>query len=213
MKRVEAELRARGKSLADFARAIGVSNQTITNWKKRQIPGSKYQRVAEYLGWTVEELLAGGPSRVHNSPTANQPRLPGAEWVPIQHVTIQLAAGETGFTVAPASEDGPPLFFPASWMAHKGYSANHLYALQISDDSMEPGLWAGDIVVFNMDDTEPKDGEVFLINYEGLALIRRLIRDAGSWWLASDNVRHRQKRLDDHALIIGRVVHKQSERV
>ncbi len=78
---------------------------------------------------------------------------------------------------------------------------------------MEPSLWDGDLVVINTGATEPKDGVAFVLNYEGEVLIKRLERDAGEWWLTSDNQRYKRKRCDEHALLIGRVIYKQSGRI
>ena len=41
----------------------------------------------------------------------------------------------------------------------------------------------GDTVVINTAQAEPKDGAVFAVNYEGQLVIKRLVRDAGQWWL------------------------------
>jgi phage repressor protein C with HTH and peptisase S24 domain len=82
---------------------------------------------------------------------------------------------------------------------------------------MEPSLHEGDTVVINTADTTPKDGEVFALNYEGESVIKRLVRDAGDWWLASDNADKRaypnKRWVDGLSFIVGRVVHKQSERI
>lgn len=78
---------------------------------------------------------------------------------------------------------------------------------------METSLWDGDLVVMNRADTTLKDGEVYVVNYEGELVIKRLSRDAGSWWLTSDNARYKPKRCDEHAEILGRVVYKQSEQL
>ena len=82
---------------------------------------------------------------------------------------------------------------------------------------MEPTLFDDDVVVVNTEDTEPKDGEVFAINYEGEPVIKRLVRDASTWWLSSDNPDQRRyprkECMDPHCIIVGRVVHRQSERI
>jgi phage repressor protein C with HTH and peptisase S24 domain len=60
------------------------------------------------------------------------------------------------------------------------------------------------------------DGEVFAANYDGELVVKRLVRDAGEWWLSSDNRderRYPRKRCDEHTFILGRIVHKQSERI
>jgi phage repressor protein C with HTH and peptisase S24 domain len=57
---------------------------------------------------------------------------------------------------------------------------------------MEPGLYDGDTVVVNTEQVTPKDGVVFAVNYEGELVIKRLMRDAGQWWLRSDNADQRR---------------------
>jgi Predicted transcriptional regulator len=77
-----------------------------------------------------------------------------------------------------------------------------------------PGLNNGDTVLIDTSRTQPKDGRVFAINYEGELVIKRLMRDAGNWWLSSDNTdktRYPNKLCaGDVCLIIGECVHKQS---
>jgi phage repressor protein C with HTH and peptisase S24 domain len=71
--------------------------------------------------------------------------------------------------------------------------------------------------VINTADITPADGEVFAVNYEGEAVVKRMVRDAGEWWLSSDNPDQRRysRKLcaGDACIIIGRIVHKQSERI
>ena len=82
---------------------------------------------------------------------------------------------------------------------------------------MVPGLYAGDILIVNLADRQPGDGEVFVLAYEGTVLVRRLVRDAGSWWLCSDNSEQRRfprkQHSSDQCRIIGRVVYKFSKRI
>lgn len=82
---------------------------------------------------------------------------------------------------------------------------------------MEPGLYAGDILVVNLSDRQPSDGEVFVLNYEGTVLIRRLIRDAGSWWLYAGSAEQRRfprkQYINSECRIIGRVVYRLSEEI
>lgn len=81
---------------------------------------------------------------------------------------------------------------------------------------MEPGLYDGDTIVVNLADATPTDGSVFAVNYEGQCVVKRLKRDAGRWWLTSDNADKRffpDKLCDENVSIIGRVVHRQSEHI
>ena len=60
------------------------------------------------------------------------------------------------------------------------------------------------------------DGDVYAVNFEGELVIKRLVRDEGQWWLCSDNPdqrRYPKKRCDERVGLLGRIVHKQSERI
>ena len=82
---------------------------------------------------------------------------------------------------------------------------------------MEPTLYDGDLVVVNIDDTLPVDGGVYVINYEGEPVIKRLTRDAGQWWLTSDNLDQRkyQRKVcsGDACIIVARIVRRETERL
>ena len=112
--------------------------------------------------------------------------------------------------------DKAPVFFRKDWMQSNNYKPERLVAFRVSGESMQPSLWDGDLVVINLDDTQPRDGDVFSVNYEGEPGIKRLRRDAGEWWLASDNADQRKfapKRCTEDVDILGRVIYKQSDRI
>lgn len=136
--------------------------------------------------------------------------------LPIRRVKFKLQAGVQGYAVELNDSDGRPMFFGKEWFASRGFRPERLYAIKVTGASMEPGLFADDIVVVNTDQITPKDGIVFAINYEGEMGIKRLKRDSGEWWLSSDNTdkrRYPDKRCNSDVKILGEVVHKQSERV
>lgn len=111
-------------------------------------------------------------------------------------------------------DDGAPLMIKESWLQLRGYKHNHLFAIKATGSSMEPSIFSGDSVVINTANIEPSDGGVFLVNYEGAAVIRRLTRDAGAWWLDCDNpnkTHYPRKILSTTTAVVGRVIYKQSE--
>jgi hypothetical protein len=57
--RLTRELRRRRKKLVQFAEGIGVSRQTLNNWRDRGIPSSRLHDCAAYLGRSVEWLELG----------------------------------------------------------------------------------------------------------------------------------------------------------
>jgi phage repressor protein C with HTH and peptisase S24 domain len=134
----------------------------------------------------------------------------------IRRVRFKLSAGVTGFAVEFDQGEGVPMVFGTAWYAKKGLTPSKLFAVVVANGSMEPGLHDGDIVVVNTECTNPKDGHVFAVNYEGELVIKRLIRDAGEWWLSSDNLdqrRYQRKVCGEGVFLIGEIIHKQSDRI
>lgn len=109
------------------------------------------------------------------------------EYPAIRRVDLRLVAGMTGFSVEYEDGEGDMIVFKRRWYDMHGYKPERLIAIRVQGSSMETGLNQNDTVVINTEDTNPKDGEVFAVNYEGAAVIKRLVRDRGEWWLSSDN--------------------------
>jgi phage repressor protein C with HTH and peptisase S24 domain len=81
---------------------------------------------------------------------------------------------------------------------------------------MEPTLYDGDVIVVNLADALPREGEVFAINMEGEPVVKRLTKQGGEWLAASDNQdkrRYRDKPLSPDAIVVGRVIYRQSEHI
>ena len=137
--------------------------------------------------------------------------------IAIRTVKMRLRAGVTGFSIESDQSDGTPIFFRAAWLDERGYKPSNLVAIKVQGASMEPTLYQGDMVVINTSDTEPKDGKAFAVNYEGEAMIKRMVRDSGVWWLSSDNLDQRKyvrkECAEGSCLVIGRVIHRQSEEI
>lgn len=135
----------------------------------------------------------------------------------IQKVKLELQAGVTGFQTIPDIYDGSRLSVAKNWVDRNGYSPKRLIALSVKGESMEPNLFQGDQVIVNTADTKMEDGAVFAVNYEGEAVIKRIVRDRGEWWLASDNPDqrkyHRKSCRNGECIIIGRVVRRETDRI
>lgn len=196
-------------NVAEFARAIKKAPAQVHQW----LSGNRALGNAGARDIEIRLNLGQGYFDHAQLTTDPQPIAPGPEFVAIERVNLKVSAGVTGFAIEHLNGNGPPIFFRADWLQAEGLRAERLYALRVSGDSMEPALWDGDLVVINTAATAPKDGVAFVINYEGEVLIKRLERDAGDWWLTSDNQRYKRKRCDEHALLIGRVIYKQSGRI
>ena len=158
----------------------------------------------------LRALRPGSFMRVEGA-DADDPRL-----TIIPKVRLRLTAGLSGFEVEPEPYDGSSTTVPTDWIERHGYYRDKLIAITVRGESMEPTFYEGDLVVINTADTQPVAGAVYAMNYEGEPCIKRLARDAGRWWLVSDNVDqrryYRQAFESDTSQIIGRVVRKETER-
>ena len=178
----------------DFAELqvrLQVSSATMTNWKTRGVSKDGAITAEQEFGCSVNWVLTG--EGAEDSATKREPEEidleahPGLERV--RSVKLRLQAGVSGFAIEPDR----------------------------AGQSMEPTLYADDVVVINTVDNLPRDGKVYAVNYEGDAVIKRMVRDSGTWWLSSDNPDQRRfprKECRDAAcIIVGQVIHRQSEQI
>lgn len=155
--------------------------------------------------------LVPGAKRVHVSgpddPTMTQ----------IMKVKLKVQAGVTGFQTEPEHYEGETLGVPTSWVLREGLRREALISIIVRGDSMEPSLYDGDSIVVNTADKALVSGFVYVVNYEGEAIVKRLLRDAGQWWLVSDNVDqrkyHRQLCKGVECIVVGKVIRKESTHI
>lgn len=135
----------------------------------------------------------------------------------IMKVTIKVQAGITGFRVEPEHHDGKTMGVPTDWVRGERFVAADLLAITVRGESMEPSLYDGDVIVVNTGDKKLIDGSVYAVNYEGEVVVKRMVRDAGMWWLTSDNLDqrkyHRKSCKGAECIIIGKVVRKESTHI
>lgn len=207
-----------GISQSELSRRVGVTRSAVSLWfggSTTSLDGDNLLKTAEVLG--ISPLwLNTGRGKMRASPSKEISLEENPDYPAIKRVKIKISAGLTGFGVEPLNDDHAPIVFSKTWYERNGYEPDSLIAIKVSGASMEPGLYDGDWVVINTADATPKDGAVFAINYDGEAAIKRLFRTDGQWVAASDNQDkriYRDRPLNGESFIIGRVVHKQSERI
>lgn len=102
----------------------------------------------------------------------------------------------TAYTQAAAMGDGSvpddyavthKLKFKASSLQKKGLFANKLSVFYGSGDSMLPRIQDGDALLFDMSDTKPRDGHIYIVKYDGGYYAKRLNQYGDQWFLVSDN--------------------------
>lgn len=207
----------------DLAAACGVKPPSVANWfdgQTKNMEGANLQRAADYFGvmplWLAEGKLPKFKPPTQRIAPSSISFSDDPDYIPIPLVNFKITGGVSGFAVDYLDGEGKPIAFRHDWYRHRSLNPANCYAMKVRGTSMEPGLYEEDVIVVNTAATEPVDGEVFAVNYEGEPIVKRLLRDAGTWWLTSDNDdkrRHPRKEFSEGIFIIGRVVHKQSERI
>jgi phage repressor protein C with HTH and peptisase S24 domain len=208
---------------SDVARAMNASPQTLNNWEARGMSKAGMIKAQEVFGCSAT-WLDTGEGEMRRAELAAQFGRPVAiadpenpDLIQIQKVKLKLSAGIMGFHTEPDRREGGIATVPRRWVEKNEYIPDRLLAVEVKGESMEPALYAGDTVIVNTADTKPQDGGVYAVNYEGEAVIKRLVRDHGMWWLSSDHFDQRKysrKRCEgDMCIIVGRVVRKESERI
>lgn len=198
-----------GMSPAQFANLRDGAKDSKTG-KPRGMHKSTARRIEEAagkpIGWLDQNHDEATPIPVDDNP----------DYPAVRRVRFKLSAGISGFAVEYLDDDDAPIVFRRQWFEGNGYKPGKLFAVRVANGSMETGLYHGDTVVVNTEQAEPKDGVVFAVNYEGEMVVKRLVRDAGQWWLSSDNpnqAAYPRKVCGENVFLIGEVVHKQSERI
>lgn len=204
-----------GLTQQELADRSGLAQATISKLESGLI-----SRTVEIL--TISRVLGVNPDwlargiGLKEKTTSSEIALGTPEFPAIRRVQMKVTAGISGFAVEPLENDDDPIAFRADWFSKRGYKPDALYALRVSGSSMEPGLADNDTVVINTLDRQPTDGSVFALNYEGELIIKRLFRIGPTWVASSDNPdkhRHPDRPLHEGAFVVGKVVHKQSERL
>jgi phage repressor protein C with HTH and peptisase S24 domain len=222
--RLDAAMRAAGiPSQSALARASGIPQPTINRILKGVgKKGPEAHTLAQLaiacnvsFEWLHEGVGAMERTvRVESSPSAQSIgnvtlKDESSEFVRVPLISTSLQAGVPGFQPDPEYTDAVHLILPRQWVEEKKLVASNLVAMKVKGDSMYPSLKEGNTVVINTADRKVVDGQLYAVNYDGKALVKRLERDAGVWYLASDNPLpefRRRSVIDTETVVVGRVV-------
>ncbi len=148
--------------------------------------------MAEKLDALAERLLRPDPG------AQDARRLPLRQFVDVRAAAGPgedvFEDGETG-TLIVAADDIPP-----------GLRPDRLVGIRAAGRSMEPTIHTDDILVLNLDVTEPREGAIFVVRTGTGLVVRRLRRDAGVWTMGSDAGDWEPRPVAAEDRIIGHVV-------
>lgn len=128
--------------------------------------------------------------------------------IAIQMVSMHVQAGIDDFAFEPILDEEGQHHVPRNFLEENDLRPAALVAVKVKGDSMQPLMYEGDIAVVNTTDRSRKNGGVFAMNYNGQAVVKRLVYDRREWYLASDNPEFKPAPCRGaECIVIGRIVH------
>jgi len=193
-------------SVADLAKAVGVSDNAIYKWVSgRGQPGmASLVSLARAEGVSVEWLATGeGATKAPSEPSNSQ------DLFGFGATRRELLLPAEGATSVHCAQVVDVLRFQSDWLQRQfRVNENDLALIEVRGDSMAPTIDAGDLCLVNLADTRFIHDGVYAFWSEGELVVKRLQREAnGTLMMLSDNPAYRPLRVRPEELtIIGRVI-------
>ena len=190
---------AKGIARKDLAADAGMSYTGLSDLESGKARSTtKLHRLAALLDIRVAYLENGKGSPDLDDHDADWPEVMGYK------VHASLGDGATPDEYAETHK----LKFRAESLRKKRLRPDKLGVVYGRGDSMAPTIENGDAILFDTADTTPRDGQLYVISYDGELFAKRLMELDGMWFAASDNrEKHKPVRLDPErgVNIVGRV--------
>lgn len=223
--RIGGRLEKTGISQAELARAVGLTQATISdlvNGKSRST--TRIVEIAHYLSTTAEYLTGAhddptaaaefiGPDKAsdrhlpfHGAPRAKPAGASGV--VPVRQIDLKFGMGASYLD---GDHPGETVHhFPAVWLRqYTKAPAEQLYFAEGFGDSMQPTLQANDLVLIDTSQQTMRMADaIWAVSFNGLGMIKRLrpTRDGGIKILSDNPHVPDEVAFDDELQLLGRVV-------
>jgi phage repressor protein C with HTH and peptisase S24 domain len=149
--------RSKGLRDVDVARALGVNQQRLQNWKKRGLPTAMNMAAAEFIGCSIDELVG------RSTLASNQVR----KKIPVVG-TAQL--GDGGFWL----ELGHPVGAGDGFIDVPSDDTN-AYAVKVVGDSMHPRIKSGEFVICEPNRSFHAGDEVLVVTKDGRSTVKEYL--------------------------------------
>lgn len=183
---------AQGVSLSELSRVIGRNLAYLQQFVRRGTPRRLAERdrqvLARFLG--VDEETLGGPPR--------------EDTVVVPYLSVAASAGR-GVMVGDERAIRQEAF-AAQMLRDCGVSPAHASVIDVTGDSMQPTIVAGDRLLVDRADTRLASAGIFVVRWGEELLVKRIRRDGAALLLISDNPHYDPIRcMAGEAAVIGRV--------
>lgn len=191
-----------GMTQGDLAKAIGVSQQAITQWENGETRRpKKLMELSKTLGVDPAWLLGAG-----NDAEGERP----SEFIYVDAYDFKPGMGGGG--IVPDYNE-PAFRMPLSpeYARKARLNTKHLISVETEGDSMAPHLLSGDQILIDTSDKNPARGGIFAVTINETIVVKRLEivigADVPTLKLISSNPEHSPyEALVEETNIVGRVV-------
>lgn len=202
-----------GMSPPELAKKLDASPQTIRDYEDaKSIPGGAVVAGLSGLGINANWLLTGeGPMRMDELARPGEVSA-GRIYVPIPRYVKEQEGSEVEMESEIAS-----LALSRKWLEQKGLSPVDLVYMRMPDDSMQPIIHEGGLVVIDASSDKIRGDGIYALHHQDTITVKRLQPElvGGGVYVISDNPAYREQRLTQERAaqlnIIGRVVWAGSE--
>lgn len=213
---------AKGLNKTEFAKLVGVSNPTVTDWEKsidtggiKEVSGQNLTRICDVLSVAPNWLLYGdGAATAERAPLVraiHPDDEPPDDVIYVPESRIEFSGGNGRVAQYELVEDEEPATYRLSWFQKYGIKPDRVRRFRVSGHSMEPMLYPRDTILVNLDETAIVDGKLYAIRYGDELRVKYLFRRLGGVLiLRSVNPDYKDEEVppelaQEHISVIGRV--------
>ncbi len=190
-------------SQSELANELEINRSGITHARnKNKIPDKWILKLYRKFGFNPKWIESGVGSVFIHTQSAGD-----IDFKSVPKVAARLSAGTGSFECEEDITDY--LSFQTKWLANKG-SANHMVAMEVFGQSMEPVIKEGDTVLIDQSQKSILAGAIYAVGVDDTILVKRLEKHPDKLVLCSDNKDYEAIYLDreetDKVRIIGKVI-------
>lgn len=194
-------------SVADLARAVGVSDNAIYKWVSGRGQPSMMSLVnlSKAAGVSVEWLATG-----RGAPTKSRTEIHSADpadAMPPERPSLRIAVNGRSSIQNPQVVDY--LSFQPEWLARAlNLDARNMALVEVVGDSMSPTIDEGDLVLVDLREARFRHDGIYVMRTSGDLAVKRLQRQSdGNLLIRSDNSAYESATVKpDEVALLGRVV-------
>lgn len=216
--RVRREREAQKISRSDFAKRTGIGYSTIAELERGGMQTTtKLRVIAEVLGVSQAWLETGkAPKEISPPPATTARPAPPADAANDDWTDVTGYAQAAGLGSGPEAAEWAEthkLKFRKDSLSKKRLNPKALAVMYGAGDSMEPTIKAGDAILFDTTDTNPKNGSLYVLLVPGAGAeeyaVKRANVSKGAVTFVSDNLdgdhNWKEPRPLDGMKVVGRV--------